>query len=360
MSLSFDIIYRRYKKMYDPMYTISVCKKDEIEDVLRFIDEYWRKGHAIVRSKELLDWQYFNKSTNTYNFVIARSKETGEIHAIEGFIPTTQFDNSIKDAMTWGAIWKSIPDVAPPGLGFVVKQYREDVFGTKYNCEIGVSSDAQKYNKQFGNTIFKLENWYLINKNISEFRLAEVNSITHKDKAVLNNGIGFRIINAEEWYTESKGLDIPEYKSATYYVNRYFNHPIYKYQALVLQNNETGQKEVIFFRVVSHLDSRCIFFVDYIGGGCILSKSSTIIRNLLNDYKAEYVLFPCYGVNEECLEKAGFVCTRNTSDIIPIYYEPFLKQNIEIVCASKASVVSWNLFKGDSDQDRPNIIQEMK
>lgn len=356
MSLSRKKIYDRYKRIFDPIYSISLCREDEIDDVVEFIDTYWKKGHAIVASKELLDWQYYNLNDHTYNFIIARSKETGDIHAIEGFIPTSQFDSNIIDPMTWGSIWKTIPDVTPLGLGLVVKLFREINFDTKYHCEVGVSADAQKYNEQFGNTVYKLDNWYIVNPDCKKYELVEVESVDYWTQSVDACEVELVFLNKESWDEAINGIKIPEYKSVDYYINRYFNHPIYMYHAALLRNIKNGEKEILIFRIPKHGENSCIFIVDYIGTGVVLSKAAYILSNLLKEYGAEYILFPCSGINDSFLKNAGFKNLRETSDVIPMYYEPFIKKNVEIICASRYNDIDWCSFKGDSDQDRPSLI----
>ena len=168
-----DRLFARYMKMFEPMYDIHLCRADEIDDVTDFIDNYWKRGHALTKSRRLMDWQHYDSVADIYHFVLARFRQTGEIHAIEGFIPTSQFDPAIKTPMTWGAIWKTRDDVAPAGLGVVVKQYREHQCPSAYAMEVGISPDAVKYNKRLGNTIFELEPWYIQNPDMTEFRLLE-------------------------------------------------------------------------------------------------------------------------------------------------------------------------------------------
>lgn len=355
MSLSTKKIYERYKKIYDSMYSFSLCQGAEIDDVVRFIDCYWKKGHILVKSRKLLDWQYKNLD-NTYNFIIARNKSTAEIHAIEGFIPTTQFDPSIVNAMTWGAIWKTIPDVAPPGLGFVVKQYREEKYGTKYNCEIGISPDATNYNTKFGNTIFELENWYIVSPYKKKFELIEVPKGIKNIISYSEEPINCSLISASEWNRVAECLPIPEYKSKLYYINRYFNHPFYKYYSILLYDKSTETQEVMFFRIAEYNGNHCIFIVDYVGEGKVLEKSNKVLCDIIKQTEAEYILFPNYGIDPGYLKRAGFINSKQTQDIVPMYYEPFVKQNVAIICASKSDSISWCSFKGDSDQDRPNYV----
>ena len=38
--------------------TIDRCAERDIDDVVRFLDEHWQRGHALVVSRRLLDWQW--------------------------------------------------------------------------------------------------------------------------------------------------------------------------------------------------------------------------------------------------------------------------------------------------------------
>lgn len=348
-------LYLRYQEMFRPLYSISICKRNEIDDVADFIDHYWKKEHALVKSRTLMDWQYFNELSNTYNFILARSRSSGEIHAIEGFIPTTQFDPDIHCPMTWGAIWKTRSDVAPPGLGMAVKMYREHEYASPFASEIGISEDAKKYNKQIGNSIFCLEPWYMRNMLIQDYKLLKPNKPECEDIVYTNMNIEARHISVEEWRKCDFNLhSIPPFKSKKYYERRYLKHPFYDYKALLLTDGE--EKEAIFYRVVECNGSRCIFFVDYVGLGHVMRKSHICLAKIMEKNSAEYILFLCCGINKKYLLEAGFKNRKNSDDIVPVYYEPFLRQNVDILCASRSNEITWPSFKGDADQDRPNII----
>ena len=113
---------------------------------------------------------------------------------------------------------------------------------------------------------------------------------------------------------------------------------------------------MIFYRLVEFSGSSCIFFVDYLGAGHVLQKSHVALTEIMKNNSAEYILFLCYGIDEKYLLKAGFNNRRRSGDIVPVYYEPFLQKNIDILCASRSNTITWASFKGDADQDRPNVI----
>ena len=54
----------------------------------------------------------------------------------------------------------------------------------------------------------------------------------------------------------------------------------------------------------------------------------------------------------------GFLEKNNDHEVIPNYFEPFLKKNVSIEFAYKAKENNYAIFKADSDQDRPNKIKD--
>ena len=50
----------------------------------------------------------------------------------------------------------------------------------------------------------------------------------------------------------------------------------------------------------------------------------------------------------------GFIQKDTVNDIIPHYFEPFLKKNVSIEFAYKTKERNYAFFKADGDQDRPS------
>jgi len=66
-----------------------------------------------------------------------------------------------------------------------------------------------------------------------------------------------------------------------------------------------------------------------------------------------------FGLPEKEFIKSGFVKAGDSQNlVIPDYFEPFVKSNIDIFFARKSENIENDiiLFKGDGDQDRPNSV----
>ena len=63
-----------------------------------------------------------------------------------------------------------------------------------------------------------------------------------------------------------------------------------------------------------------------------------------------------YGIKNSYFFDAGFkLLNYNQNDIVPNYFEPFVKKNINLLFAYKTPQnKKIRIFKGDGDQDRPN------
>ena len=66
------------------------------------------------------------------------------------------------------------------------------------------------------------------------------------------------------------------------------------------------------------------------------------------------------GIPNSILKKSGFVSVYHIKNLVaPNYFEPFVKKNITLNFAIlKKKNTKFYLFRGDCDQDRPNIINK--
>ena len=74
---------------------------------------------------------------------------------------------------------------------------------------------------------------------------------------------------------------------------------------------------------------------------------------------AEYLSFYEYGLSDEVLYEAGLRKYSGEELILPCYYEPFEQVNVDIdfhYFNSENVSKALYFFKGDADQDRPNIL----
>ena len=147
-------------------------------------------------------------------------------------------------------------------------------------------------------------------------------------------------------------------KTVDYFVNRYLRHPFYKYHVLGIYEANIPIAFIVY-RVAEYEGAYALRIVDMHGNIDKLTGFYDNIQSLLSKHHAEYADIYCAGINGEFLKNAGFF-KHNSTDlmIIPNYFEPLVKKNVDVLFSYHLSnkQSKYAIFKGDSDQDRPNFI----
>lgn len=343
-------------------YEFKLCANSETNLLVDFFRKQLNKNHIYVNSPELLRWQYYNEKTEEFFIVIAKEKKTGEIHAAHCFIPISLFSKNNDDIQyIWGSLWIARFDVGADALGLSTLYYIIDRFKPIYYGGIGMSAVARKITAKIGFTIGPMNHYYIPNDNID-------NSIISFDK---NKWIDtnhsqkvskFSIITIEDFTKLDEAIfeskNMPP-KNKDFFDNRYFKHPFYKYLALYF-SSENNSYCIVFLRKIHVYNYSVLRIVDISGDLMAMKGALSSFQNLLQIEGSEYIDVLNFGIEQDLFFDAGFQL-KNEEDIIPEYFEPFEKKNIKLECsylAKKSDISNVVFFKGDGDQDRPNIISK--
>ncbi len=352
-----DYIDRVYE-----MYDVHFCKKEEVDELIQFLDEHWKPKHIFVLSRELFDWQHYNKVEERYNYVVAKSRETGEIHSALGFIPTSQFDPEIKDVEIWPCIWKSRDDIQVKGLGVTCYHYLKTNYPVQTISILGITPVALSIYKHWNFTTGKISHFYMLNAQKKEFKLIEGQSM--KDFGTYetpNSTIEIKNCSSREYQNLPDELfdGISKFKSKKYYENRFFNHPIYQYEVLQFIEDDKV-KLLLFVRENLAEGTKCLRVVDVVGDFSILEKAKSALQDLLVSREEEYIDWVEVGLDEEAMKKGGFLNKADSDIVIPNYFEPFKLKNVDLDYAYKTVLdeTDMRFSKADADQDRPNSLPQ--
>lgn len=356
-----DKKFKAILKSYDKRYEFRLCEESEYLRLIDFLDKYWHKNHVLATSKNLMDWQYLDKKNHVYNFVLAIERETDEIHGILGFIKTDFFDSSITLPMRWGAIWKVREDVAVRGLGLAMKLYMYNHIKAPYAGGIGLSRFSREINKKMGEEMGKLNHFYMINSNCSSYHLLKNVRSEYFSPENFDSNKEFHFCDIDEFQKKNQNYweHLLPYKSKEYYLKRFLKHPFYKYQCIEIRDENGEANAAFFIRICEHDGARCIMIVDFVGDARCFKGTQKCFENLLNEMNAEYLSFYEYGLSDEVLYEAGLRKYSGEELILPCYYEPFEQVNVDIdfhYFNSENVSKALYFFKGDADQDRPNIL----
>ncbi len=355
-----ELNHKEYIENLGITYDIHFCGKEEVEDLIEFIDLYWKKDHIFVLSRSLFDWQHYDSKKERYNFVVARSRKNGEIHSILGFVPTSQFDDSIERTQVWPCIWKSRDDIHVKGLGVSLYHYMKTHLDIETIAILGISEIALSIYKHWNFSTGKIEQYYYPNMEHTENLSCHMQKPDPMEKPDREWGIKEVAADEYEKLEENHRIfhEISVYKSKNYYINRYYRHPIYQYLFYAIMNGGNIDS-IIVARECGNGTSRCLRIVDCIGRIDHLPNIRWDLRQLMIQHNYEYIDFVTVGIQPDILKKAGFIDRKsNPKTIIPNYFEPFLHKNINLDYAFKSVDPNVELlfYKADADQDRPNVL----
>jgi len=109
-------------------------------------------------------------------------------------------------------------------------------------------------------------------------------------------------------------------------------------------------------RVATHAGRRAVRVIDYVGPPDAVSGLGALLLPQVRSAGAEYADVYNWGIEPELFERGGFSrVDPNGADIVPDHFEPFERRNVRMRFALKSRRPAV-LFKGDSDQDRPNRL----
>lgn len=345
----------RHEKMggemnrFDKQYDIRLAYYGEIEEIMAFIDQYWKKGHILGNNREFFLYEHVIEGQVT--FVIARERSSGEIHGILGYLPASS-DCDRYDI--WGVIWKT-NERAASMLGIELKRRIFELTGAR--TELGTGANPKTsiplLKRILHYSTGKMKQYYCVSPNV-DYRIAKIEyqprrTVPFETETIVKRMNSIREVT-EKFDFNSYSNVIP-YKDAWYVDKRYFKHPIYEYEVYGLSHQGEKTEALLVCREQRHNGAKVLRIVDYIGKQQLFQGISKFIEKKLTEY--EYIDFYCLGFEEQYILKAGFTRRKeNDTNIIPNFFSPFVQKNVDIwVDSSKEGCL---FFKADGDQDRPN------
>lgn len=325
-------------------FKIEICEADMVDELLQFIDNHWRKNHIFVHNRTLFDFQH--KNAERYNFILAR--QDGDIIAVLGFIPTSQYSSELAvNNELWLAIWKVRDDIKKPGLGLMMLSYLKKHYNKPTICSLGLSQQVIPIYKALKYQVGILSHYAFFNQTAHEFSFVvpKVAYLTKCDKCSVTIKPTTELT---ETAIDSQVFSSHPKKNVEYLVNRYLNHPTYQYGFMVFE--EQGSViSIAVYRVIDVGSSKIARVVDVQGENIMEAKFNQAISQFINQQNLEYLDIVS---TLKAAEESGFI--ENSNDlVIPNYFEPLEMKNVSIDYAYK-SQNELAIFRGDSDQDRPN------
>ncbi|KAB7672275.1 hypothetical protein [Plesiomonas shigelloides] len=323
--------------------TISLCDYSDVDNLISFIDSDWKNNHIFVRDRELFDWQH--KGKDCYHFVVA--KDGDDIIGILGYIPLSQYSSLlIENNELWLAIWKVKDGVKKPGLGLMMLNFLNKMYNKPTICSLGLSSHVIPIYKALKYKVGILEHHAFFNQDFNTFSIG--NPGERYLASISKNNFKYEVSDNIATIPESFFFNYPK-KNNEYIKNRYINHPRYSYKFLSIHDDEKLLSVSVYREIIIN-NAKIGRIVDSFGENIMNQKFNFAISNFLYETRYEYLDLVS---NLPRSSGSGFIKS-SESVIIPNYFEPFEMRNVKIDYAYKANK-DLVIFRGDSDQDRPNI-----
>jgi len=211
----------------------------------------------------------------------------------------------------------------------------------------------------------KLKQYFILNEDRSEYGLLEgAEKLPAKPALSFSNK---EFVKIDHSGMTPAGQEVPHSlfersiptKSWGYIIGRYLEHPIYQYQVYGIAQEGKFQALAVVRRS-SFNGQHALRVVDLIGPWEALEGTYHLWQGLLKSHQAQYLDLYCLDTQDFNLEAAGFLLRDKYPEVIvPNYFEPFEKRNVNLHYSYKiSSGERYSFFKGDCDQDRPNFISQ--
>lgn len=323
---------------------IRFAQEKDIDRIMRFIDQYWKKGHILGNNKEFFKYEHLFSEGVSYVISI---NNKGEIDATLGYIP---YGLVHRDVMT--VIWKA-NHTANPSLGLELFKFLQENGDVRILASPGSNPKLEGLYRYLGYNFGKMTQWYRLREQ-NNYKIAKI-----IDAVIPCGYSNVQYVHFPDWQSVKQQFDFKyytknnkPYKESWYLEKRYFNHPIYKYDSYGIKDDSGNIKLMLIFRIININGTNVIRLIDAIGSYVLFENIQNLLDDILNEFRAEYV--DCYevGLPDEYMQNGGWLKTEGSGNVIPNYFSPFLQENVDIYYFSSDSQIV--LFKGDGDQDRPN------
>ena len=337
--------------LIDERYEFRLAGIDDVDAIMAFYREEWGADHILATDREYFCYQHV--VDDKVNFMLAIHRETGQIHAAEGFI---QYSQQLCDV---GAVmWKVGSRCRTPLLGVDLVRRLKQATGCRVYLGPGANpkTAVPLHRHALKHEVGLFDHYYMladrdhysiavVGEKPPVKQLAPVPTMTLsplKSLAQLEGRFDF-----SAWFERKP------YKDDWYVRRRYFENPIYRYDVFAVTGEDKIVRALLVARAVSIGDACILRIVDVLGDTRILAGLGEALHQLMDEHDYEYIDLYCKGLEHADLITAGFVLKeRQGPNIIPNYFEPFMQSNVDIwYSLSDADTV---LFKADGDQDRPN------
>ena len=321
------------------------------KNILEFLRKNFNKDHFFVRNKKFFSWQHTKNDKVTFGLAKIRNYFT----CIQGFVPQSHYDEKLSTkeiCMTIASGTKS----APPGSLLRLFLFIKNQIKAKIIITSGFVPRTKLYNEKLGFKTNLMDHFFFIihkkkyniikikKKIIQRIKIKNGKFLELKKKDFLDNSF-------EKIYQYS----LPK-KSNNFIINRYLDHPIFKYK--VYKVFDEHNICIVIIRIINIKKNCLIKIVDFIGKDIDIIKIGSLIKHLEKKYSPEIIDICSYGIDTKYFKSLGLLDRRKFKGlVIPDHTSPLEKMNVDLLIgyiATKKDEKYIRIMRGDGDRDRPS------
>jgi hypothetical protein len=342
------------------MTSIHRAITSDISEVMEFIGREWAAEHVLSKSEELFLWQYSRQQNGELNFLLARNGK--KLVGMLGLTFNSQYcKTGVTNDIKWLSMWKVTPE-AQKGTGLRLLNFAESTFPTFGTGTVGCNIKALQIYKSLGYLTGELNHFYYPNHNhifdnssIYNFGAQELLQSQKQNLQLFIENVEENSMFKKLDLYLNKNPQVEKFKSSEYIINRYLNHPFYKYQLKLIIDSNQKELGFIVFRVSQTFKGNVLRVLEL-----VLNEKGTdvgsALEKLLVQNNCQYADFYTKTVHGDNLYENGFVPVENSMNL-PNLFEPLSFQKSRIYFALNLNQeIPMQITRGDCDQDRPNIL----
>lgn len=340
------------------MYQIRLVKHEERDQLKKFIKKYWSSEHIFVQENRILDFQHLEDKH--YNFVVAYHTSTNSFHGVLGFIAPSFYRGGkiVLDDHIWLALWKVEKSLTQSNsLGLDMLNYIEEQYKPKSISAIGITKEVALLYRMLGFTVVDMHHMYMLNDQIEKFDIAQISKHMSTNPHIKSDNYKITEVGFFEINENDLGPANGTGKNKEYFLSRYQRHPLYRYKCHEVKK---GNQHIAYFigRMLQVGKKTCYRITDFSFAKQPSDDLKDTFKSFLYDHGYEYIDCLYYGSQFDYLSICGFIFN-SMDNYVPHYFEPFdsTKKITKIAFKSKSNI---EFFKGDSDLDRPSIINKIQ
>ena len=334
------------KRLFLKTRFLNIYEKKNLQN---FIAKNYKKDHVIVKSPKIINFYFLNKLKKKINFV--GSFLNNKLVSTYGVLNNRHWDKSLKSD-TQLSMWINKKKNSVSGfetIKFILNRLKPYSLFTS-----GINMKSSGRILSMIGKVVKYDHFYICNPKL----------VKKVSKNLKFSNI--KLLKKEEELSIEKChylITIPRFsycpkKSKKFFLNKYVKNPFYDYYFL----NFKSKNKIHFFFVcreifIKKFKTKILRVVDFYGDFPKNMNFKNKIINFLIENKYEYIDFVIYGIDNKKLRDIGFEI-KNNKQIIPNYFEPFIKKDTNLNLAIIVNPYGDKLVsvKADSDQERPNKI----